>query len=54
MSLELQLEVTHFKDSRESRTQPRWMFVGFMHRGVAATLDPAGDINTQCTKSPGW
>jgi hypothetical protein len=54
MSLELQLEVTHFKDSRESRTAPRWMFVGFMHRAVAATLDPAGDINTQCTKSPGW
>jgi hypothetical protein len=54
MSLELQLEVTHFKDSRESRTPPRWMFVGFMHRAVAALLDPAGDINSQCTKSPGW
>ncbi|WIA33284.1 hypothetical protein OEZ86_006425 [Tetradesmus obliquus] len=57
MSLELSLKVTAFKDSSEGRTPPRWLFVGFMHRAVAATLDPAGDINTQCTKSPscyGW
>jgi hypothetical protein len=54
MSLELSLEVASFKDSRESSTPPRWMFIGFMHQAVAATLDPAGDINTQCTKSPSW
>ncbi|KAF6251189.1 hypothetical protein COO60DRAFT_659291 [Scenedesmus sp. NREL 46B-D3] len=53
MKLELQLQVAAFRDSSEGHSPPRWMFVGFMPRAAAAVLDPAGDINTQCTKSPG-